>query len=61
MPFTIRATPHGVNFEGTLKSPITDHNDLQEFARLMGDAWKEHLKLRPQIVHAAANELENLK
>lgn len=60
MPFIIRCTASGINFEGTLKKSISSQDELQEFARMIADAWKEHKSLSPKIVRAGPDELENL-
>lgn len=48
-PFTVCADRTGVNFKGTLKEPISDKKQLNDFARLIADAWKEHVKLAPKV------------
>lgn len=49
-PFTITATPSGISFKGSMLGEMTSQNDLQDFAKLFSEVWKERLKLRPQIV-----------
>lgn len=47
--FKVEATSSGVNFAGTLKAPIGSRKHLNDFAALIAEAWKEHLKLAPKI------------
>lgn len=53
-PFTITASPSGVSFKGIMVGEFSGQNDLQEWAKLMGDVWRERLKLRPSIVTTPA-------
>lgn len=46
-PFKICCDSAGINFDGILC--IESQSELQDFARLIGDAWKEHLLLAPKI------------
>lgn len=48
-PFKVEADGMGLNFAGTLRAPLDSRASLQDFARLIADAWKEHLKLAPKI------------
>lgn len=48
-PFRITCDRGGINFSGTLKRPLGRRHDLNEFAKLITDAWAEHLKLAPKI------------
>lgn len=36
-----------VVIKGTLN--LTDHKDLQEFAKFLSDVWKAHMRLAPKI------------
>lgn len=47
-PFRIVARRDGVHFEGT-SAKITDMKDLQEFAKIVSDAWKDHTSLQVKI------------
>lgn len=49
-PFTIVVSPSGVSFKGVMVGELQTQNELQDFAKLFGEVWKERLKLRPQIV-----------
>lgn len=47
--FVVEASSAGICFRG--ESPvISDREQLNEFARLVGDAYTEHRKLVPKIV-----------
>lgn len=48
--FTITVSPSGVSFKGKMLGELDDQADLQGFAKLMGDVWKDRLKLRIHIV-----------
>jgi hypothetical protein len=48
--FVIKLSPQGMLFEGKLKKIIQTEKDLQDFAKLVSDAWSEHRKLAPKIV-----------
>lgn len=45
--FTIKASRAGVSFQGELM--IEDMGGLQQFAKLMSDAWTDHRKLVPKL------------
>lgn len=46
--FTLEVDKKGLRIFG--KCPeITTQNDLQDFARLISDMWREHLTLAPKI------------
>lgn len=49
-PFTITASPSGISFKGTMEGEFTKQNDLEVFAKLFSEIWKERLRLRPSIV-----------
>jgi hypothetical protein len=47
--FQMEASQFGVSLHG--ESPLLENMaDLQEFARVMSDAWKDHLSLKPEIL-----------
>lgn len=48
--FTITVSPSGVSFKGKMIGEMSDQADLQDFAKIMGDVWKDRLKLRVHIV-----------
>ena len=48
LPFQIVATPYGIHFVGE-SSVLTNHDDLDEFAQAVSQAWTEHIALRPKI------------
>ena len=43
----MRANSAGVVLEGTLE--FSDHDDLQDFAKALSDAWKDHLTFRKAL------------
>jgi hypothetical protein len=46
--FAIRADKQGIRFLGD--SPyLENQEELQEFAKLVADAWREHHKLKPRL------------
>jgi hypothetical protein len=46
--FKVCATPGGIFFEGT--SPVISNRvELDSLAKVIGDAWKEHLSLKPKL------------
>lgn len=48
-PFIIEASQFGVSMSG--ESPLLENrSDLEEYARIVSDAWLDHLALRPKIV-----------
>ncbi len=44
----LEAAVSGLTVHG--KFEFMDNSDLQAFAKAMGGAWKEHLKLKPKLV-----------
>jgi hypothetical protein len=49
-PFQIIASPSGVSFKGTMEGEIQKNlPEMQDFARMVAEAWKEHLRLKPII------------
>lgn len=46
--FTLFATPEGIYFSGASPT-IEDQKTLRVLAEVIGNAWKEHLKLKPKI------------
>ncbi len=50
-PFTVTASPTGVRLHGKMIGELSDRETLNDFARLIADAWKEHQKLAPTIHH----------
>lgn len=48
-PFTIKVNQSGMSFSGSMDQPISDKVQLNDLARLIGDAWKEHMKLVPKL------------
>ena len=55
--FSVKASGQGIWFEGALSHKIDNEKELNDFARLIGDAWKEHQKLAPKIVMTAAGHI----
>jgi hypothetical protein len=55
-PLQITASKRGVFLSGN-STWIEGMDDLQSFAKAMSDAWRDHVKLKPQIHRAAANEV----
>ena len=52
-PFQMVASPSGISFKGDMERELTNHNvDMQDFARQVGEIWKEHLRLKPKIYKA---------
>ena len=49
-PFTITVSPSGISFKGSMVGELQEQKELQEFAKLIGDVWKERLSLRPKLV-----------
>lgn len=50
IPFQIIASPSGLSFKGTMEGEIQKNlPEMQDFAKMVGEAWREHLKLRPII------------
>ena len=49
LKFIIRASPQGVQFIGT-SQPLQGPSDFQELAKVIGDASKDYLALKPKIV-----------
>lgn len=47
-PFRIVARKDGMHFEGQ-SAKITDMKDLQDFAKVVSDAWKDHTSLQVKI------------
>jgi hypothetical protein len=47
-PFQIICTGRGVRLEGK-SCTVTDMQDLQDFAKAVSEAWKQHLMLKPKI------------
>lgn len=45
--FAIKASKAGVSFQGELT--IEDQSELQQFAKLLSDAWTDHRKLVPKL------------
>jgi hypothetical protein len=48
-PFTVVASPKGVEFKGELKEPLSDQSDLEGFAKLVASAWKDYQTLKPKL------------
>lgn len=49
--FELLATRDGVVIKGQ-SSVIGDFNELQEFARIVSEVWKDHMQLKPRIARA---------
>lgn len=47
-PFTVEVDSSGLRFKGDSPNICTER-DLQEYARLVSDAWAQHRKLAPKI------------
>lgn len=47
-PFKIIASKLGVKFEGQ-SCTVTDMEELQEFAKVLSEAWKDHRNLIPKL------------
>ncbi len=47
--FTITVNQKGMRIRGHLVATITSEKDLQDFARLISDCWKDHKKLVPKV------------
>jgi hypothetical protein len=47
--FSVKCSSQGIWFEGSLDFKLSTQKELQEFARLIGDAVTEHRKLAPKI------------
>lgn len=45
--FSMRASRQGVEVQGVIV--LTSQSELQEFAKLMSDAWTQHRKLMPNL------------
>lgn len=50
-PFVIIADYTGIRFEGK-SSPLDTTQRLRELAKSIDAAWREHLKLKPQIARS---------
>lgn len=51
--FRIIALPSGIQFEGN--SPVIQtRTQLDKYAKIIGDAWTEHEKMKPKIVTTLA-------
>lgn len=48
-PFTVEASPFGVGVRGDKALLLESMEDLQDFAKVISDAWKVHMKLKPRI------------
>ncbi len=46
--FLLSARPRGLELEG--KFELTTEQELQDFAKLISEAWSEHRKLKPKLV-----------
>lgn len=53
-PFTVEVKQTGLTVKGQMAMPISTLDELNDFARLIGEAWGEHRKLCPKIVTNAA-------
>lgn len=58
-PFAIVCTASGCRWEGKTTT-IKDMEDLQDMARVASEAWQEHLKLKPRIELANADQIKEL-
>lgn len=47
--FKVVVTMGGVWFEGLMAQPLASNQALQDFARLVSDAWSVHRSLVPKI------------
>lgn len=47
--FCVQATPSGVELMGPLSTEISDREELDHYAQLVAEGWKEHIKLIPKI------------
>ena len=52
-PFQIIASSAGVTFDG-LSSTLESRAELDQFAKAVADAWKEHEALKPKILRSLA-------
>jgi len=48
--FMITASKAGLAFTGEGEVMLTDQKDLQEFAKVMSEAWADHRKLVPNLM-----------
>lgn len=49
-PFRIEASPSGIRFSGTMQGEIEDMKELQAFAKLLDEIWRERVRLRPVLM-----------
>lgn len=47
--FSILCNREGIRFTGYMEGSISSTKELQEFARLTADAWKEYLRFKPKL------------
>lgn len=49
-PFKITCTAQGITLSGKMEKVLTSNDELQDFARLIAEAWKDHTRLKPRII-----------
>lgn len=47
--FCVQGTPSGVELMGPLNLELESREDLDSFAQLIVEGWKEHLLLKPKL------------
>lgn len=49
MGFEIWADKRGIQLRG-YSPPLEGESDLQDLAKVVSDAWREHLKMKPRLI-----------
>ena len=47
--FVVQATPSGIELMSPMNVEISDREELDHYAQLIAEGWKEHIKLIPKI------------